>query len=101
MRSRWTILAVVAATVWVVPRLAAAGEEVEAQLRQMNERMAQMEQQLQATNEELAASKQQVQEQQGLIQDMDADREASSALSKFLSETEFSGLMAASDTYKF
>src|SRR5262245_21693485 len=101
MRSRWTILAAVAATCWVAPQLAVAEDEVEAQLRQMNDRMAQMEQQLQATNEELAASKQQVQEQQGLIQDMDKDREASSALSKFLSETEFSGVMAASYTYNF
>ena len=100
MRSRWTALAAVAATCWVAPRLAAA-EDVEDQLRQMNDRMAQMEQQLQATNEELAASKQQVEEQQSLIQDLDADREASSALSKFLSETEFSGLMAASYTYNF
>src|SRR5262245_25756022 len=101
MRSRWTILAAVAATCWVAPQLAVAEDQVEAQLRQMNERMAQMEQQLQATNEELAASKQQVQEQQGLIQDMDKDREASSALSKFLSETEFSGLVAASYTFNF
>ncbi len=100
MRSRWTILAAVAATCWVAPQLAAA-EEVEDQLRQMNDRMEQMEQQLQATNEELEASKQQVEEQQSLIQDLDSDREASSALSKFLSETEFSGLMAASYTYNF
>jgi chromosome segregation ATPase len=101
MRSRWTILAAVAATCWVAPQLAVAEDDVEAQLRQMNERMQQMQQQLQATNEELAASKQQVSEQQGLIQDLDADREASSALSKFLSETEFSGLVAASYTYNF
>jgi hypothetical protein len=101
MRSRWTILAVVAATLWVVPQPAVAGEDVEAQIRQMNERMAQMEQQLQATNEELQASKQRVEQQQAVIQDLDQDREASSALSKFLSETEFSGLMAASYTYNF
>jgi hypothetical protein len=100
MRSRWTILAAVAATLWVAPQLAAA-EDVEEQLRQMNERMAQMEQQLQATNEELEASKQRVEQQQSLIQDLDEDRQASSALSKFLSETEFSGLVAASYTYNF
>jgi hypothetical protein len=100
MRSKWTVLAAIAATLWVAPQLAAA-EDVEDQLRQMNERMAQMEQQLQATNEELAASKEQVQEQQSVIQDLDADREASSALSKFLSETEFSGVLAASYTYNF
>jgi hypothetical protein len=100
MRSKWTILAAVAATLWVAPQLAAA-EDVEEQLRLMNERMAQMERQLQATNEELEASKQRVEQQQAVIQDLDEDRQASSALSKFLSETEFSGLMAASYTYNF
>ena len=100
MRSRWTVLAALAATCWVAPQLAAA-EDVEDQLRQMNERMAQMEKQLEATNEELAASKERVEDQQSLIQDLDADREASSALSKFLSETEFSGLVAASYTFNF
>jgi hypothetical protein len=42
-----------------------------------------------------------VEDQQALIQDLDTDREASSGLSKFLSETEFSGVMAASYTYNF
>jgi hypothetical protein len=101
MHSRWTVLAAAAATLWVAPLPAAAGEDVEDQLRQMNERMAQMEQQLQATQEELAASKQRVDQQQEVIQQIDADREASSALSKFLSETEFSGVAAASYTYNF
>ncbi len=107
MRSRWTIVGAVAATCWVAPQLAAA-EDVEEQLRRMNERMSQMEDQLEATNEklestteELESSKRRVEDQQALIQDLDADREASSALSKFLSETEFSGLMAASYTYNF
>ena len=101
MRSKWTILAAAAATLWVAPQLAAAGEDVEAQIKQMNDRMAQMEEQLQATNEELSASKQRVEQQQAVIQDLDEDRQASSGLSKFLSETEFSGLMAASYTYNF
>lgn len=101
MRSQWTVLAAAAATLWVAPQLAVAGDDVEAQIRQMNERMAQMEQQLQATNEELAASKQRVEQQQAVIQDLDEDRQASSGLSKFLSETEFSGLVAASYTYNF
>jgi Putative beta-barrel porin-2, OmpL-like. bbp2 len=100
MRSQWTVLAAAAATLWVVPTLAVAGD-VEDQLQQMSKRMEQMEQQLQATNEELAASKQRVEEQQGLIQNLDEDRQASSGLSKFLSETEFSGVVAASYTYNF
>src|SRR5262245_5114915 len=100
MRSRWTVLAA-AAAIGFVPLPALAGDDVEAQLRQMNERMSQMEQQLQATNEELAASKQRVEEQQTVIQNLDEDRQASSGLSRFLSETEFSGLVAASYTYNF
>lgn len=101
MRSKWTILAAAAATLWVAPQLAVAGDDVEAQIKQMNERMAQMEEQLQATNEELAASKQRVEQQQSVIQELDEDRQASSGLSKFLSETEFSGVVAASYTYNF
>jgi hypothetical protein len=98
MRSSWTIL--VAAAALALPQLAAA-DEVEEQLRQMNERMSQMEQQLDATNEELAASKQRVEQQEQLINRLDEDRDATSALSKFLSETEFSGAVAASYTYNF
>jgi septal ring factor EnvC (AmiA/AmiB activator) len=101
MRSKWTILAVAAATLWVAPQLAVAGDDVEAQLQQMNERMAQMEEQLQATSEELEASKQRVEQQQSVLQDLDQERQASSGLSKFLSETEFSGVAAASYTYNF
>ena len=82
MRSTWTILAAAAATLWVAPQLAVAGDDVEAQIKQMNERMAQMEEQLQATNEELAASKQRVEQQQSVIQELDEDRQASSGLSK-------------------
>lgn len=101
MRSTWTVLAAAAATLWVAPQLAVAGDDVESQIQQMQERMAQMEQQLQATNEELEASKTRVEQQQAVIQDLDEDRQASSALSRFLSETEFSGVMAASYTYNF
>ena len=101
MRSKWTVLAA-AAAIGFVPLPALAGDDdVEAQLRQMNDRMQQMEQQLQATNEELAASKQRVEDQQAVIQNLDQDRQASSGLSRFLSETEFSGLVAASYTYNF
>lgn len=101
MRSKWTVLAAAAAMLWVAPQVAVAGDDVEAQIRAMNDRMAQMEQQLQATQEELEASKQRVEQQQVVIQDLDEDRQAASGLSKFLSETEFSGLVAASYTYNF
>jgi len=100
MRSKWTVLAA-AAVIGVAPLPALAGDDVDAQLQQMNQRMQQMEEQLQATNEELAASKQRVEQQQSLIQDLDEDRQAASGLSRFLSETEFSGLVAASYTYNF
>jgi hypothetical protein len=101
MRSKWTVLAA-AAVIGFVPLPALAGDDqVQAQLQQMNDRMQQMEQQLQATNEELAASKQRVEDQQAVIQHLDQDRDASSGLSRFLSETEFSGVVAASYVYNF
>jgi len=100
MRSNWRILAVAMAASWLAPQLA-AGEATEDQLRALNERMAQMEQRLTATQEELTASQQRVEQQQAVIQELDADRGAASGLSKFLSETEFSGAVAGSYTYNF
>lgn len=102
MRSGKRSVLAAAGVTWLAASPAAAADaDVEAQLRRMNERMQQMEAQLEAQSEELEASKKQVSEQQAVIQDLDADREVSSGLSKFLSETEFSGAVAASYTYNF
>ena len=101
MRSRFTILVAVAATLMVGPRLAAAEDSVEAQIKAMNERMAQMEQQLQATQDQLDASKQTVERQQDLIEKAGIERQAESGLSAFLSQTQFSGFIATSFNYNW
>jgi hypothetical protein len=80
------------------PPQRAAADEVREQLQQMNERISQLEQQLQATHDELeatsarAASQQEVLERAGLGE----GAEPRSALSRFLTETEFDGWVAAS-----
>lgn len=100
MRSTCRILVAAAVAALAFPQLAMAGD-VEEQLRLMNERMAQMESQLEATKDELDASKDEVARQQELIQKAGIEREAQSGLSKFLSETQFSGNVAVSWGYNF
>ena len=63
MRSRLNILVAAAAAILVVPQFATADQDVEEQLRQMNERMGQLEDQLQATQDELDASTETVERQ--------------------------------------
>jgi hypothetical protein len=67
----------------------------------MNERMSQLETQLQATQDELESSKTTVERQQELIEKAGLQNEGMSGLQKFLSETQFSGLVAASYNYNF
>lgn len=100
MRSTCRILVAAAVAALVLPQLATAGD-VEEQLKLMNERMEQMENQLQATKDELDASKDEVARQQELMQKAGIEREAQSGLSKFLSETQFSGNVAVSYSYNF
>jgi hypothetical protein len=100
MRSTCRILAVAAVAALALPQSALAGD-IEEQMLLMNERMSQMEGQLQATQDELDASKDEVQRQQELIEKAGIEREAQSGLSKFLSETQFSGNVAVSWGYNF
>jgi hypothetical protein len=100
MRSTCRVLVAAAVAALALPQLATAGD-IEEQMRLMNERMAQMEGQLQATKDELDASKDEVARQQELIQKAGLEREAQSGLSKFLSETQFSGNVAVSWGYNF
>jgi len=94
------ILVAAAATLLVAPQFAMA-DDIENQLRQMDERMGQLESQLQATQDELQASKTTVAAQQELIEKAGLEREAKSGLSAFLSQTQFDGFVAASYTYNF
>jgi hypothetical protein len=94
------ILVAAAATLLVAPQFAMA-DDIEDQLRLMDERMGQLESQLQATQDELEASKTTVAAQQDLIEKAGLEREAQSGLSAFLSQTQFDGFVAASYTYNF
>jgi hypothetical protein len=94
------ILVAAAATLLVAPQFAMA-DDIEEQLRLMDERMGQLESQLQATQDELQASKTTVAAQQELIEKAGIEREAQSGLSAFLSQTQFDGFVAASYTYNF
>jgi hypothetical protein len=100
MRSSTKILVAAAATLLVAPQFAIA-DDIEAQLRAMNERMAQVENQLQATQDELSASKDTVAAQQEMIEQAGLDRQARSGLSAFLSQTQFDGFLSASWTWNF
>ena len=79
----------------------AAGEDVQEQLQQMNERISQLEQQLQATHDELEATSARAESQQEIIEraGLAEGAETRSALSRFLTETEFDGWVAASYWY--
>jgi hypothetical protein len=100
MRS-WKSLVAAAAGLMLAPQLATASD-VEEQLRQMQERMAQLEDKLQAQDDQLSAAEKRVQEQERLIQEAGiSDESTGSALSRFLEQTEFSGVVAASWGWNF
>ena len=82
MRSSWKFLVTVVAISLAAPPLAIA-DEVEEQLRQMQQRMTELENKLQATNDELESSKERVEQQEELIQKagIDESRGAGSGLS--------------------
>ena len=96
MRSRLNILVAAAAAILVVPQFATADQDVDEQLRLMNERMAQLEDQLQATQDELDASTDTVERQGDVIEKAGLDRQAESGLSAFYNQVEISGWLAAS-----
>ncbi len=100
MRSSWKTLVAVAAALIAVP-LYAAADDVQEQLNQMQARMAQLEDSLTATQDELNSAQTRVEEQEAVLARATDDREAVSALSSFLNETEFGGTVAASYNYNF
>jgi hypothetical protein len=101
MRSSWNLLVAVAAGLMLAPQLATASD-VEEQLRQMQDRMSQLEDKLQAQDDQLDAAERRVEEQQRVIQDAGLnDESAGSALSRFLEQTEFGGVVAASWNWNF
>ena len=97
MRARLTTI--VAATAIMLVPLFASADTVEDQLRLMNDRMTSMEDQLQATQDQLEDANARVDQQQDILEKAGLERQAQSGLSAFLSETQFSGHMAASYNY--
>jgi hypothetical protein len=102
MRSSWNTLVAVAAALVIGPQIVVA-DDVQEQLSQMQARMAQLEDSLQATQDDLNTAQVTVQEQQMVIQrsGLDEERSGLSALSSFLNETEFGGVVATSYNINF
>lgn len=101
MRSRYRNIAMAAAGMLLMPQLATA-TDVEAELQQMQERMARMEEQLEATNEQLDSAQETALQQQAVLEDagIDEERGVVSGLSSFLEATDFNAWVATSYTYK-
>jgi hypothetical protein len=104
MRSKIVIVATVVASLVLAAQMAAA-DQVQEQLRLMEQRMAEMEDRLQATSEELQSAKATVDEQQGLLSDAglveEKDEGVRAGVGKFLEQVDISGVMAASYNYRF
>jgi hypothetical protein len=104
MRSKLVIVATVVASLVLASQMAAA-DQVQEQLRLMEQRMAEMEDRLQATSDELRIAKETVEGQQGLLSDAglidESDKGVRSSVGNFLQEVDISGVMATSYNYRF
>ena len=97
MRSTWKVLGAAASLV-LVPQMVAA-DTIEEQMELMQQRMSQLEDQLQATNDDLSAANTRVEHQAQVMDDAGLNEGgAVSALSSFLSDTDFYGWVNASYT---
>ena len=103
MRSKLITVVTAVASVVLVTQVAAA-DQVQEQLRLMEQRMAEMEDRLQATSDELRTAKATVNEQQGLLADsglIEADDAGTrSGVGGFLDMVDVSGVVAASYNYR-
>ena len=101
MRSTWKVLGAAASLV-LVPQMVAADTTIEEQMELIQQRMSQLEDQLQATNDDLQAANTRVEEQQAVLDDAGIGEDgAVSALSSFLTETDFYGWVNTSYTQGF
>ena len=104
MRSKMITVVTVVASVVLVAQVAAA-DQVQEQLRLMEQRMAEMEDRLQATSDELRTAKATVSEQQELLQDSGLiegeDAGIRSGAGGFLDMVDISGVVAASYNHRF
>ena len=101
MRSTSRILFAAAVAALAFPQFAMA-EDIEEQLRLMNERMSQLEDQLQATNDELEQSKETVERQQVVMEKAGLeDPNAKSGLDSFFSMIEVEGNVTVGWNFNF
>lgn len=100
MRSSWKTFAACAASLFVAPQLAAA-DDVQAQLKAMQERMSQLEDKLQATSDQLEVSEERAAEQQMLLQKAGVAETSGSqsGLDSFIETLEIGGYVDATYTY--
>ncbi len=104
MRSKLITAAAVVAGMFLAAPMATA-DEVQEQLRLMEQRMAEMEDRLQATSEELETAKETVKEQQAVLSDAGLAEEDSrgfrAGVSSFFEQVDVSGVVAASYNHRF
>ena len=103
MRSNLIIVTTIAASLLFVP-LVASADQVQEQLRLMEQRMAEMEDRLQATSVELQSAKATVDQQQGLLSDAGlieaGDLGIRSGVGSFFEMVDVSGVAAASYNHR-
>ncbi|MCP4904088.1 MAG: carbohydrate porin [bacterium] len=103
MRSKLITVVTAVASVLLVAQVAAA-DQVQEQLRLMEQRMAEMEDRLQATSDELRTAKATVNEQQTLLTDSGLieidDSGVRSAVGSFMDSVDVSGVVAGSFNYR-
>ncbi|MCC6642960.1 MAG: outer membrane beta-barrel protein [Deltaproteobacteria bacterium] len=100
MRSSWKALAAVAAGLFVAPQLAAA-DDVQDQLKKMQERMSQLEDRLQSTTDQLSVTEQRAAEQQQMLEraGVATASGSQSGLDSFLDSLEFGGYVDVTYNY--
>lgn len=85
----------------LVPGSALATEDVQGQLKTMQQQIQQLQQSLQATSDQLHQANQRISSQQDLIQRSAISRQDSSGLSSFLNTVEVNGWLDGSWLYRF
>lgn len=100
MRIGWLTILTTAA--FCIPWSAlAADEDMEAQMRLMQERMSQMEDRLEATTDQLTSANQRLSAQQHVIEQVELDQRGTNGLAQFLDTIEIGGWVSASYLYNF
>jgi hypothetical protein len=102
MRSTLITVITAVASTWLVAGVASA-DDVQEQIRLMEQRMAEMEDRLQATSDELRTARATVDEQQTKLSDaglLDGDEGLRSGAASFFDQVDISGVAAASFNYR-